>query len=132
MLRLRKAVCTRSMFLAAASVSLSSLFSIAIAQEVVVAFGENRPPSVGGAGQGGLEIDIVRASLKEGGHSLKAVQMPVARLKALENMERGEFDAVAGVRGLSSTTHRSNSYISYRNYAFNTSNRALNRRDPAC
>ncbi len=89
------------------------------AEEVVVAFGENRPPFIIGIGKRGLEVDIVREALKQSGHSLKVVQMPNARLKATANiaLQWGRTDAVAGVREGGKVMYMSDSYVTFHNYA---------------
>ena len=87
------------------------------AATVHVAFTREQPPYVLPGGQGGVEIDLVRAALAVRGHQLEVTLLPRRRIESMRNST--EIDAVATLRAKTDTPHRyySAPYITFQNVA---------------
>ena len=87
------------------------------AATVQVAFAEQKPPYVLPAGQGGLEIDLVREALAFRGHRLSVTLLPKRRIESMRDTE--QFDALATIRVEEDVPRRyySAPYLTFQNYA---------------
>jgi polar amino acid transport system substrate-binding protein len=105
---------------------LGLLFECAGAAEITAAFGIDKPPFSFRDDNGvdtGIEVDIVRAALKEAGHTLRVRIVPNARLPLL--VKAGDADLAATVMGEDGGgLYFSDPYIVFENYAI--SKRARN------
>ncbi len=84
-------------------------------EEIVVAFSLDAPPYIMDDGKHGIEVEIVRAALKDAGYSIRVEQLPYGEL-ADAVVTKG-VDAAATVTPLDNGTYYSNDYITFRNAA---------------
>ena len=87
----------------------------ALARELTIGFGVDKPPFVFGHDGRGLEIDIMRAALAFKGHTLKIVHVSNRRLQI--GIKSMGLDGVATVRETADGTHYSDNFITFENYA---------------
>jgi len=95
-----------------------------LAESVRVGFGVSKPPYVFEYEDRGLEVDIVRAAMREGGLDITPYYAPLERLDLM--MRRGELDAMAA--SLPSGTlpaYFSDPYLHYHNVAVALASRNL-------
>ncbi|AWL11197.1 hypothetical protein HMF8227_00701 [Saliniradius amylolyticus] len=90
--------------------------SVAHAKQLVVAFGQDKPPFVIGKTRTGLEVEIFRAALSASDYRMVIVHMPNNRLhRAVQNMPN--IDAVASVSKTVESKNFVEKFIYFHNYA---------------
>ncbi|WP_168171530.1 ABC transporter substrate-binding protein [Lacimicrobium sp. SS2-24] len=97
------------------------LFLLAVsplqAKQLIVAFGQDKPPFVIGKSRDGLEIELFRAALNSGGdYEMVVLHMPNNRLQTAIQSIPG-IDAVASVSKTPDLNHFVDRFIYFENYA---------------
>jgi polar amino acid transport system substrate-binding protein len=85
------------------------------AAELVIAFSLDDPPHVMDGAKAGIEIEIVRAALKETGYTFTTRQLPYGQLA--DAVVKGNVDAAATVISRDDGTFYSDNYITFHNVA---------------
>ena len=99
------------------------LSSLAVAKDVVVGFGKDKPPFVFGREAKGLEIDIFREALAAKGHSLTVEHFDNGAL--VDAVVRGRVDAVATARSDDPALCQVEKYIQFENVAVSLADKNL-------
>jgi polar amino acid transport system substrate-binding protein len=84
---------------------------------LIIAFGQDKPPFVFGQEKRGIEIDIVREALKIKGYTFAIEHMPNNRLQIALLGAKSNVDGVAGVRKKEDGTYYSDDFITFENFA---------------
>lgn len=86
-------------------------------QNLIIAFGQDKPPFVFGQEKRGIEIDIVQEALKVKGYTFTIEHMPNNRLQIALLGAKSNVDGVVNVRKKEDGTYYSDNFITYENYA---------------